>query len=259
MIKLSNIYNNITEFIERVKSADIWNDDKQYILDILNTSYKISNIKNWKDLYNILLDGFTKNLLDNKFNFGDYVSLFDYSEDELNFIYEYINQSEDNRLNFIKLSISKILKSDKFQEFIKSLSLNKYDTSKLNNLEVIEEEAFKKKYTKYIVNGYEIGQFISGHDYYTPKSNSRSDFMDFKKATDLSFNQSDIIKLMNNIFGLDDENWNKIYSIKDVDKIFKDDFHAPRYRYTGPKKPSKQSIIDKLYELYGIIQKKLNN
>lgn len=83
--------------------------------------------------------------------------------------------------------------------------------------------------------------------------------MDFMKATDLSFNQSDIIKLMNNIFGLDDENWNKIYSIKDVDKIFKDDFHMTRYRYTGPKKPSKQSIIDKLYELYGIIQKKLNN
>lgn len=142
MIKLSNIYNNITEFIERVKSADIWNDDKQYILDILNTPYKVSNIKHWKDLYNLLLNDFTKNLLDNKFNFGDYVSLFDYSEDELNFIYEYINQSEDNRLNFIKLSISKILKSDEFQEFIKSLS--KYDTSKLFNLEVTEEEAFKK-------------------------------------------------------------------------------------------------------------------
>ena len=40
MIKLSNIFNNIDEFIERVKSSNLWNEDKTIILDILTNHIK---------------------------------------------------------------------------------------------------------------------------------------------------------------------------------------------------------------------------
>ena len=142
IIKLSNLYNNINQFIERVKSSNLWNEDKTIILDILTKPYKIADVKYWKLLYNIVLDGFTKNS-------RGYIELFDYSENELNIINNHI-ENELDRTNFIKLSINKILKSDEFQEFIKSM--NKYNTSNLFSLSVKEEENFQTKYYTYIVN-----------------------------------------------------------------------------------------------------------
>ena len=136
MIKLSNIFNNIDEFIERVKSSNLWNEDKTIILDILTKPYKISDIKQWKSLYNLLLDGFIKNS-------RGYDNLFDYSEDELNIINSHI-ESESDRVNFVKLSMNKILKSDEFQTFINLM--NKYNTSNLFRLSVKEEENFQTKY-----------------------------------------------------------------------------------------------------------------
>ena len=123
MIKLSNIFNNIDEFIERIQSSNLWNEDKQFILDILTKPYKIADVKYWKILYNFLLDGFTKNS-------RGYDNLFDYSENELNIINNHIG-SESDRVNFVKLSMNKILKSDDFQTFIKSM--NKYNTSNLSS------------------------------------------------------------------------------------------------------------------------------
>ena len=218
MIKLSNIFDNIDEFIERIKSSNIWNEDKQFILNIFETPYKLSNIKNWKDLYNVLLNGFTKNS-------RYYVELFDYTEDELNFIYEYVNQSESERINFIKLSISKILKSNEFQKFIKSL--NKYDTSKIFNLKVNKEEINRMTYFEFIVNGIKIGEYKLGIDKYLGKnSNIRSIS---KKASDLNYNSTNIRKLMNSLFNLDGNESLKIYSYDDVEKIFKSDYHNVRW------------------------------
>ena len=122
-MKLSNIFNNIDEFIERIQSSNLWNEDKQFILDILTKPYKIADVKYWKILYNFLLDGFTKNS-------RGYDNLFDYSENELNIINNHIG-SESDRVNFVKLSMNKILKSDDFQTFIKSM--NKYNTSNLSS------------------------------------------------------------------------------------------------------------------------------
>ena len=242
MIKLSNIFDNIDEFIERIKSSNIWNEDKQFILNILQTPYKLSNIKNWKDLYNVLLNGFTKNS-------KDYVSLFDYSNDELNFIYEYVNQSESDRINFIKLSISKILKSNEFQEFIKSM--NRFDISNLFNLKVTKEEINRTTYFEFIVNGIKIGEYKLGIDKYLGKnSNIRSIG---KKASDLNYNSTNIRKLMNSLFNLDESESLKIYSYDDVEKIFKSDYHNVRWGYTGPSKPTNKIIIDKLQELYNKI------
>lgn len=242
MIKLSNIFNNIDEFIERIKSSNIWNEDKQFILNILKTPYKISNIAHWKDLYNVLLNGFTKNS-------RDYVSLFDYTKDELNFIFEYINQSESERINFIKLSISKILKSNEFQEFIKSM--NRFDISNLFNLKVTKEEINRTTYFEFIVNGIKIGEYKLGIDKYLGKnSNIRSIS---KKASDLNYNSTNIRKLMNSLFNFDDNESLKIYSYDDVEKIFKSDYHNVRWGYTGPSKPTNKIIIDKLQELYNKI------
>lgn len=242
MIKLSNIFENIDEFIERVKLSNIWNEDKSFILDILETPYKVSNIKQWKSLYEFLLGGFTKNS-------RDYVNLFDYTEDELNLIYEYINQSESERINFIKLSISKILKSTEFQEFIKSMS--KYDLSNLFNLKVTKEEINQTTYFKFIVNGIKIGEYKLGIDKYLGKnSNIRSIG---KKASDLNYNSTNIRKLMNSLFNFDDNESLKIYSYDDVEKIFKSDYHNVRWGYTGPSKPTNKIIIDKLQELYNKI------
>nr|DAY09548.1 MAG TPA: hypothetical protein [Caudoviricetes sp.] len=242
MIKLSNIFDNIDEFIERIKSSNIWNEDKQFILNIFETPYKISNIAHWKDLYNVLLNGFTKNS-------RDYVSLFDYTKDELNFIFEYVNQSESERINFIKLSISKILKSNEFQEFIKSL--NKYDISNLFNLKVTKEEINRTTYFEFIVNGIKIGEYKLGIDKYLGKnSNIRSIS---KKASDLNYNSTNIRKLMNSLFNFDDNESLKIYSYDDVEKIFKSDYHNVRWGYTGPSKPTNKIIIDKLQELYNKI------
>ena len=249
MIKLSNIYNNIDEFVDRINSSNLWNDDKQFILDILQTPYKLSDIKQWKSLYEFLLGGFTKSLLPEKFNSRDYINLFDYSEDELNFIYDYINQSEDNRLNFIKLSISKIFKSDEFKTFIKSL--DKYNTKNLFNLNVTKKEINQTTYFEFIVNGIKIGEYKLGIDKYLGKnSNIRSIG---KKASDLNYNLSNIRKLMNNLIGIDESESLKIYSYDDVEKIFKSDYHNVRWGYTGPSKPTNKIIINKLQELYNKI------
>ena len=115
-------------------------------------------------MYNTLLDGFTKNS-------RGYDNLFDYSENELNIINNHI-ENEPDRVNFVKLSINKILKSDEFQMFIKSM--NKYNTSDLFSLSVKEEENFQTKYYTYIVNDeFEIAEFKSGSDSYLPNNGSR--------------------------------------------------------------------------------------
>lgn len=233
MIKLSNLFNNINQFIERVKSSNLWNEDKTIILDILTKPYKISNVKYWKLLYNTVLDGFTKNS-------RCYVDLFDYSENELNIINNHI-ESESDRVNFVKLSINKILKSDEFQEFINSM--NKYNTSNLFSLTVKEEENFQTKYYTYIVNDeFEIAEFKSGSDSYLPNNGSRIRSVR-KKATDLSYKTLNIRKLFNSLLGFD-------IDINKIDEIFKSDYHNVRWGYTGPSKPSKQSIIEKLQQIY---------
>lgn len=233
MIKLSNLFNNINQFIERVKSSNLWNEDKTIILDILTKPYKIADVKYWKLLYNTVLDGFTKNS-------RGYVELFDYSENELNIINNHI-ENEPNRTNFIKLSINKILKSDEFQEFIKLM--NKYNTSKLFSLTVKEEENFQTKYYTYIVNDeFEIAEFKSGSDSYLPNNGSRIRSVR-KKATDLSYKTLNIRKLFNSLLGFD-------IDINKIDEIFKSDYHNVRWGYTGPSKPSKQSIIEKLQQIY---------
>lgn len=233
MIKLSNIFNNIDEFIERVKSSNLWNEDKTIILDILTKPYKISDIKQWKSLYNLLLDGFIKNS-------RGYDNLFDYSEDELNIINSHI-ESESDRVNFVKLSMNKILKSDEFQTFINLM--NKYNTSNLFRLSVKEEENFQTKYYTYIVNDeFEIAEFKSGSDSYLPNNGSRIRSVR-KKATDLSYKTLNIRKLFNSLLGFD-------IDINKIDEIFKSDYHNVRWGYTGPSKPSKQSIIEKLQQIY---------
>lgn len=233
MIKLSNIFDNIDEFIERIQSSKLWNEDKQFILDILTKPYKKADIKYWKILYNFLLDGFTKNS-------RGYDNLFDYSEDELNIINNHI-KSESDRVNFVKLSMNKILKSDEFQNFIKSM--NKYNTSNLFSLSVKEEENFQTKYYTYIVNDeFEIAEFKNGSDSYLPNNGSRIRSVR-KKATDLSYKTLNIRKLFNSLLGFD-------IDINKIDEIFKSDYHNVRWGYTGPSKPSKQSIIEKLQQIY---------
>lgn len=239
MIKLSNIFDNIEEFKERVKSSNIWNEDKQFILNILETPYKLSNIKNWKDLYNVLLNGFTKNS-------RDYVSLFDYTEDELNFIYEYVNQSESERINFIKLSISKILKSNEFQKFIKSLD-KKYDFKLIEEKEEKRGESFIYGF----VNNFKIYEYHVHSDYYL---SSKSNLRNLRKvAKDLNYYPDNVIKLFENIFNVQE-------LPKDIQDYIRYDIFSNRNKllrhntgissYTGPLKPSKQSIIEKLQQIY---------
>ena len=203
MIKLSNLYNNINQFIERVKSSNLWNDDKTIILDILQKPYKIADVKYWKSLYNTLLDGFTKNS-------RGYDNLFDYSENELNIINNHI-ESESDRVKF--------------------------------SLSVKEEENFQTKYYTYIVNNeFEIAEFKSGSDSYLPNNGSRIRSVR-KKATDLLYKTLNIRKLFNSLLGFD-------IDINKIDEIFKSDYHNVKWGYTGPSKPSKQSIIEKLQQIY---------
>ena len=253
MIKLSNIFNNISTFTERIKSSNLWNEDKQFILNILQTPYKKADIKQWKILYNFLLDGLIKNLISEKY--GDFINLFDYSEDELKFIYDYINQSRDNRASFIKSSMSKIFKSDEFKSFLESLK--EYDTKYLFNLNVTKEEKLQTTYFEFIVNGIKIGEYKLSIDLYSGKgSNIRSIS---KKASDLNYISINIRELMNSIFNLEKSESLELFSYDEIESIFKSDYHNVRWGYTGPSKPINKTIINNLQELYNIIYQKLNN
>ena len=253
MIKLSNIFDNIDEFIERIQSSKLWNEDKQFILDILQTPFKKADIKYWKILYNFLLDGFVKNLISEKYD--DFVNLFDYSEDELKFIYDYINESGENRASFIKSFISKIFKSDEFKSFLESLK--EYDTKDLFNLNVTKEEKSQTTYFEFIVNGIKIGEYKLSIDLYSKKgSNIRSVR---KKASDLNYISINIRELMNSIFNLEKSESLELFSYDEIESIFKSDYHNVRWGYTGPSKPTNKIIINKLQELYNIIYQKLNN
>ena len=111
-------------------------------------------------------------------------------------------------------------------------------------LEVLkEEENFQTKYYTYIVNDeFEIAEFKSGSDSYLPNNGSRIRSVR-KKATDLSYKTLNIRKLFNSLLGFD-------IDINKIDEIFKSDYHNVRWGYTGPSKPSKQSIIEKLQQIY---------
>ena len=253
MIKLSNIFDNVDEFIERIQSSNLWNEDKQFILDILTKPYKIADVKYWKILYNFLLDGLVKNLISEKYD--DFVNLFDYSEDELKFIYDYINESGENRASFIKSSISKIFKSNEFKSFLESLK--EYDTKDLFNLNVTKEEKSQTTYFEFIVNGIKIGEYKLSTDLYSGNgSNIRSVR---KKASDLNYISINIRELMNSIFNLEKSESLELFSYDEIESIFKSDYHNVRWGYTGPSKPTNKIIINKLQELYNIIYQKLNN
>ena len=172
MIKISNIFENIDEFIERLKLSNLFEENKQYILDILNTPYKVSNIKYWKDLYKYILERFCKELLmDSKNKY--LINIFDYSEDELNLIKNYISESDKNKNNFIKLSINKIFNDNDFKNLLNSF--DEYNIEKLFNLEIEEYKTSQKTFYTYIVNKQKIAEFRVGMDYYSTKnSNIRS-------------------------------------------------------------------------------------
>nr|DAO84231.1 MAG TPA: hypothetical protein [Caudoviricetes sp.] len=249
MIKLSNIFDNIDEFSKRIKSSNLFEENKQFILDILNTSYKISNIKYWKDLYKYILERFCKELLidsNNKY----LINIFDYSEDELNLIKNYISESKENKNNFIKLSINKIFKDNDFKNLLNSF--DKYNIEKLFNLEIEEYKTSQKTFYTYIVNKHKIAEYKVGMDYYSTKnSNIRSLY---KRATDLQYDKTGIKYVMNSLFNLNDDNYQDFYNFNTIERIFKNDFHDVNWGYTGPKRPTNQSILEKLQELYMYIE-----
>ena len=79
-------------------------------------------------------------------------------------------------------------------------------------------------------------------------------FVLYKRATDLQYNKTGIKYVINSLFNLNDDNYQDFYNFNTIEKIFKNDFHDVNWGYTGPKRPTNQSILEKLQELYIYIE-----